>query len=440
MANFLPNELIARMKRLEAQEIAASASIDTIPFSEQALLLNVDKSQELDLPLGEQVPYLPNAYYINAPYDFDTDTNSYLGAYSRQDISSLFTAYAIQQLGLNALDLHALELGAYNGRLSIIGSSMLTSGSLWLINGSAAVNTDLKRTVQQWGATNTWFIQEAVSSFKYIPNYFDLIVYNQPFSSSIFDLSGSNEINEWNSDLTHLKIKKATNELKSALVALKKEGYLFYRGVYDDTADKHDFLDGFITDNEVESMRLPVDASWQVKEYQSPVSKLYSYLFPINPTTGKGFSLTIFKNKTSKDRGDTSFIEQQSEEEITELPIPKDWIDKADDFCFHSYRNGLYLFPKVLLSDYKLLEHIFDVHHLGVCIATKDGENWIPTVELAWSQVLAKNIPYIALSTAEALAYIKGEALDFSLFDLSAGWYVLRYKELSMGWVEIEEK
>jgi len=183
---------------------------------------------------------------------------------------------------------------------------------------------------------------------------------------------------------------------------------------------------------------LPFDASWGVEEYKLPFSGGYSYLFPKDSASQPSFWLTIFHKEGVAKSGNTDYAITDDVEVNDGQNIFKSWVDEPNEFIFRKVQSQLYMFPRYLLAEYRKLNDTFDVHKLGICIANWNDNGWVPTQELAWNSCLAKKIPYIALTYNQALSYLKGETIDTSLFDVSEGWYVLRYKELNLGWIAIE--
>ncbi|MEJ5053231.1 hypothetical protein [Sphingobacterium sp. MYb382] len=440
MANFLPNALIDRMKRLAAEEMATYVSMDSVPLVRQAVLLNADKPQDLSLPLGAKVPWWPKAYYLkNLDYEFDKDPNYHRGSYSRQDAADLFVAYALNQLGLGQLPLRGLELGGINARSSILMSSLLAPNSLWLVNASDEAHySNVRKCIAQWGLNNTWVMQQATASFKYIPHSFDLIYYHALVHLSSLHLKASIGPDKWTEDYARLQDNKLQEGLESALITLKADGYLFYVGKSIFDKQQSDFIDKQIMDGGLKTVRLPFDASWEVQEYKSAFSGCYSYLLPKDSANQPCLWLTIFHKEEDRNSENTDYTVNDDVEVNEGQNIFKSWVHEPNEFIFREVQSQLYMFPRYLLAEYRKLNDIFDVHKLGICIANWNGNDWVPTQELAWNSCLAKKIPYIALSYDQALSYLKGETIDSSLFDVSEGWYVLRYKELNLGWIAIE--
>ena len=426
------------MKQLTVANTKALTAIETLPLARQAVLPNDAKAYAVDLPMGKAIGWWPAAHSLqDANYDFTNDPGYFVGAYARQDTANLFIAYAIKHLGLDQSAIRGLELGAYTAQSAVLMSSVLAPTSLWLVSpAEEAYYGTIKQGILAWGGNSTWIIPELLNNVALLPNYADLIQYHAPIVSADPFLEASKGSNQWAHKYLQLEERKQLRGLKSVVKGLKANGYLFYINRSTNNLLGSDFVAKNMEAEGLCSVRLPLDASWEVEECQCSESGCYSYQFAADSLTEASFSLMIFYkegqdevNKAMKQEPLTGFVQDYK---------VADWFAAPDSLMFEKVGKVLYSFPKVLLNDYMILSEVFERRYLGYAIADWKDEEWVPRQEVAWNVELSSNLACIELELKEALAFIKGEEIGSLPKVENTGFYLVKYKGIGLGWLEIE--
>jgi NOL1/NOP2/fmu family ribosome biogenesis protein len=101
------------------------------------------------------------------------------------------------------------------------------------------------------------------------------------------------------------------------------------------------------------------------------------------------------------------------------------------------HHDLLHIFPKSYEQDLAALQKVLYLKNAGTEIGRVVGKDLIPSHDLALSNRIHKDIPYLDLSLEDMLTYLRKENLPSSVNpDGLKGWGIVRYEGMDIGWIK----
>lgn len=438
MGNFLPNELIERLRSRTDFDSEAFAEIHEREDKVTSVRLNPAKPAKLDLALSEAIPWCKEGYYLADRPVFTLDPLYHAGTYYVQEASSMFVSYIIRALGLDQEeDVRALDLCAAPGGKSTLVNSVLNSSSLLVSNevikSRALILVD---NLVRWGNPNVVVTNNDPSAFSRLPGYFDVMVVDAPCSGSGMFRKDPAAIDEWSLANVKLCSDRQRRILADAQACLKTDGYLIYSTCSYSEEENEDIVDWLITTHGFESVEVYIEDSWGISKTRSPQKLGIGYRFYPHRVKGEGFFLSVLRKKTSQE----TFSRRKVKKEKSD--VPKGAIDKwvKDPAVFYTFMQGdnIHIVPKEMEEDLAILRSVLYLKNAGTNVGKWSGREVIPAHDLALSNHINEGIESQEVERDSALNFLRKETIDIDLFsNTKNGWCLVRYQGINLGWVKV---
>jgi len=436
MSNKLPNDLINHLKDDPQFNYDAFIAIHDNEEKTSSIRLNGRKEIATELfDIDKEVPWCKDGYYLKKRPVFTLDPLFHAGCYYSQEASSMFLDLAIRHLGLENIDIKALDLCAAPGGKSTLINSSLNTGSLIVANEIIKSRvTILQENLMKWGNPNVVVSNNDPSAFGRLPGYFDLLVIDAPCSGSGMFHKDHNAIDEWSLANVKLCSERQQRILAAALPSLKTDGYLFYSTCSYSRDENEDIVDWIIDEFDYESVAVDVDLSWGIDVTKSSRNQAVGYRFYPHLVGGEGFFFAILKKKAEQ----STFSMKRVKMEKNAVPqqIAKEWLNSDGLYTFQHNEN-LHVFPKAYEQDLTALQNVLYLKNAGTQIGKLTGKELIPSHDLAMSTLIKDGIQAIEANLEDALDFLRKETLSSEMNQENLkGWVLIRYKNINLGWIK----
>lgn len=221
-------QLLARALPEEEVRGLTAALTDPVPVS---IRLNPAKSEAALLPEGAvQVPWCPDAYFLDKRPLFAIDPDFHAGLYYVQEASSMLSGEIVRTL-LGGLDAEATVLdlcGAPGGKSTHI-ASVLRKGDILVANEVIGQRTAiLQENLSKWGLANHLITRADAAVFGKARTMFDIIVADMPCSGEGMFRKDHGAIDEWSPANVQLCADRQMRIAADIWPALKPGGYFIY--------------------------------------------------------------------------------------------------------------------------------------------------------------------------------------------------------------------
>ncbi|MCY4780945.1 RNA methyltransferase [Sphingobacterium sp. UT-1RO-CII-1] len=435
MGNFLPNELIRRLN--EQYNFDTESFLDSHNDATRitSVRLNPDKPFR-GFDSMERVPWSDSGRYLDGRPVFTLDPLFHAGCYYVQEASSMFLEHVIEKIGFKDSSAVALDLcGAPGGKSTLLNSSL---GKRSLLVANEVIKTRalvLKENLVRWGNPNIVVSNNDPSAFSNLPSFFDFMLVDAPCSGSGMFRKGSHAIDEWS--LAHVKLcsERQQRILSQSINTLKPGGYLVYSTCSYSKEENQDILDWLITEYDLETVRIPIDAEWGIDEVLSSSANAFGYSFFPHKVKGEGFFLGVLKRRMG------AICEEKRVKynfEKCSTDVVNKWVKDVSEYESFIIEGHLHIFPKLFMSKLGVLKKQLYLKDAGTTIGRLSGADLVPSFELAHSTVINEDIQSQEVSLDVALAFLRKQTLDISDFKtVKTGWCLVKYLGVNLGWVKV---
>jgi 16S rRNA C967 or C1407 C5-methylase (RsmB/RsmF family)/NOL1/NOP2/fmu family ribosome biogenesis protein len=431
----LPSELIRSLQKAPGFNEEQFLAVHEMPQLVASIRFNPSKKTDaLAGYLGETVPWSSQGFYLSSRPFFTFDPFLHAGAYYVQEASSMFLEQAIRQTTPLNDSIKVLDLCAAPGGKSTLVQSMLNDSSLLVSNEviKARVNV-LAENLTKWGYSNQVITNTDARDFQRLPGYFDLMIVDAPCSGSGLFRRDATAIEEWSPANVELCSQRQQRILADALPALKENGILVYSTCSFSVEEDEAIADWLIEQQEMESISLSLDPSWNIVESVSATGAK-GYRFYPDKLKGEGFFLACFRKHAPEEarlpKGNKLTIPSKKE-----IDIACTFIEDPGNLFLWKLSDRMLSIPIEFQEDVKLLISNMYIRRAGICIGKVAGKDLVPDHELAMSQIAAPDIPSITLKNEMALQYLRREEVKIET-DLK-GWVLAQYEGVSLGWMKV---
>ncbi len=391
------------------------------------------KKRTCDFDNEEKIPWAKEGRLLRIRPNFAIDPLWHAGAYYVQEASSMFLEHALKQCVDFTKELTVLDACAAPGGKSTHVASLLNEQSLLISNEVISTRVHiLVENISKWGYANTWVTNNDVQQFTTCASVFDIVLVDAPCSGSGLFRKDKNAIQEWSEDNVQLCSKRQQRILHDLLPSLCNEGILVYMTCSFSKEENEDILDALIKTNELETIKIEADASWNIVETTSDIYGAYGYRFMPHLSIGEGFYIAVLKKKGAYNK---------------HIPIEEKWIKPSIDVV-QAAEQFISVEDKYILSH---KENIFCINlhqkryadffvqklrviKKGVLLGQQIRKDLIPDQELANSMLLKSEQEKIELDYIQAIQYLKKDSIV--LEEKKKGWYVASYKNNNLGWLK----
>lgn len=388
-----------------------------------------------DLPIEAPVPWCEAGRYLSERPSFTLDPIFHGGAYYVQEASSMFLDYIVKEIYKNGTaPSRVLDLCAAPG-----GKSTLLAGALpdsFLVSNEVIKTRVgvLSENISKWGSDHVIVTNNDPKDFRRLPGYFDLIVVDAPCSGSGLFRKDTNAIDEWSEANVEMCSLRQQRILTDVIGSLKQNGFLVYSTCSYSAQEDEDICDWITEQFGLESVQVKVDPSWGIIETASKKHKAAGYRFYPDKIKGEGFFIACFQQTNAVDNfyGNHSKVTVASKQVQS---IVEPFIRNPENYLISDQKEIVIGFLKKWEEEIATISKTLNVRKSGVAIGDIKGKDLIPHHELALSNLLPADIPFVNLTKEQALKYLRRQDLVFE--NEKKGWTLGRYGDINLGWMKV---
>lgn len=380
------------------------------------------------LPVGAQVPWCNEGFYLTQRPLFSTDPLWHAGAYYVQEASSMILAQILADFFQGPPKI-VLDVAAAPGGKSTLIAAMLRPQDILICNEIHAGRFEiLKQNMIRWGAPNVWLCQEDPEVFHTIKNVFDLILLDAPCSGEGMFRKETEAVKQWSEGLIQQCAVRQQKIINQIWPALQTEGLLLYSTCTYAPLENEVNMQLLIRTKPAKEKTWNFPTKWSIARL-NPGYQLWPHR-----VQGEGFYVCgLVKSSDGAD--------DRSRDVSTEKGFCN-WNDLIEEF-----------FPK--RDDYVLLKNNTDViYALGrqhkawwlnlqktitsltpvLEVGQLKGSDFIPAPALALNTVLPAKVESVEVDLLQAQKYLARQEIKWAG---SPGWKVIKHAGLSLGWVKL---
>lgn len=281
----------------------------------------------------------------------------------------------------------------------------------------------LNENIRKWGHQNVVVCSNDPADFSTLEGLFDLILIDAPCSGEGLFRRDPSAIQQWSVDNTILCATRQRRILADIWPALKTGGYLIYSTCTFNPAENEENLQWLSQNNDLESIRIPLQKSWGVEEIET--NGLYGYRFLPQNVKGEGFFLTLIRKK---DGIDSYSIPKKIKSRLEKMPRQfgeiRNWLNTSDSEFF-AKSEYLIAFPEDKISILNALFEKLRVISYGLPVAQFKKNDLLPEHTFALSVDRNPTIfDTIELDLHDALLFQKKE--EIKVDSTVKGWMIGR--------------
>lgn len=436
----LPAPFLERIKKQPYIDAEAFVhAINQVPVT--SVRLHPEKKVNLELALGQSVPWATDGYFLKERPIFTLDPHFHAGAYYVQDASSQFLEKVLDHIkphlpeNPKILDLCA----APGGKSTHILSWMQHNGILVTNEVIQSRVKILHENIVKWGYENVIVTHSDPKTFVQVPEFFDVIVVDAPCSGEGLFRKDTNATNEWSQSNCDLCASRQKRIVSDVLPALKPGGFLIYSTCTFNPLENEDNADFFAGQLALKNIPVPYESFSGVTAVVSKTGQEGYAFFP-NRVQGEGFYITCFQKEGEAEEPSGG---QKKKQKNKEEAIPSQlfqYVRKDRELDIISFLGNYFIFPKRDRSVFEYLKNRIKIYSVGVNIGAVKGKDFVPSHALLQSLVLDRSVfSYISIKREEALYYLRKD--DFQMVENGRnGWYAVDYQNSLLGWVKKIDK
>ncbi|MGO1243530.1 MAG: methyltransferase RsmF C-terminal domain-like protein [Sphingobacterium sp.] len=435
MSNFLPNELIEKLKLHKGFDVEAWKEVHRTGDCAASIRLNPKKLKSVSFSGTFAVPWCDQGYYL-AEFPFLEDPLYWAGGYRLQEASSMFVAHIVQTIGLRECAVRALDICAGHGIMTSLLSSYLHPDSLLISNQSDVTQSGiLKDGLVRWGDPIGVMTSNDPSAFGRLPGFFDLMMVDAP-SSGIGRLGRDDvESHDWVAANVVYYSEQQKRLLAQSVATLKEGGYLIYSTYSYFEQENEDILDWLISEHGFETVQIEIPTSWGIVETISDAQNAFGYRFYPHMIKGDGLFIGVLRRCTPQDTFDRPKLNK--EESFLSYDALSEWVMGPDALTSFLDNDYIHVFPKMYTDDVKWMGRVLDIRQAGTIIGRWIGDELLPSNDLALSTYLSEGVDTVELSPDSALKLLLRAGIGTKENRGSTNrWCVVQYKGVNISWIK----
>jgi NOL1/NOP2/fmu family ribosome biogenesis protein len=330
--------------------------------------------------------------------------------------------------------LRVLDLCAAPGGKSTHLSSLLSDDSLLVSNEVIHTRAQvLSENLKKWGNPNVIVTCSDPRDFSRLPGFFDVVVVDAPCSGEGLFRRDPSAMDEWSEANMELCSQRQRRILADVWPCLAEGGLLIYSTCTFNPSENEENIIWLSKFAEIEAVPLNVPGDWGIET--TFADEYPCYRFYPHKVKGEGFFTAAVRKSENAgssggSKGKTSLpIASKSEQALWNQllqPLRLSVIKFEDSFL---------AFPTDLLSELDQVKASLRIVHAGVKLGEIKQSSLIPAHELAVSTIgNQQHFPSIDISLEQAIQFLKRD--DFKIDFPSAGWHLLTYLGLPLGWAK----
>jgi len=364
---------------------------------------------------------------------FTLDPIFHSGAYYVQEASSMFLEQAFRQIEHEksriVLDLCAAPGGKSTHLLSLLNANDLLVSNEVIRSRISVLDENLRK----WGHQNIVVSSNDPSDFTELEGLFDVILVDAPCSGEGLFRRDASAIEQWSVENTNLCATRQRRILADIWPALKNGGYLIYSTCTFNPEENEENLKWLAANNQIESIRIPIQESWGVDEIET--TGLFGYRFLPHKVKGEGFFLTLIRKK---DGSDSFGFAKKAKPKYDKVPRQfaeiRNWLTTSDSE-FLVKNEFIIAFPEAKIPVLNALSDKLRIISFGLPMAQFKKNDLLP--EHTYALSIDRNpavFDSIELELKEALLFLKKEEIRIN--SQKKGWLIVQYRGVPLGFVK----
>lgn len=327
-----------------------------------------------------------------------------------------------------------LDLCAAPGGKSTHLLSLLDSSDLFVANEVIRSRVSvLDENIRKWGHQNVVVCSNDPADFTSLEGLFDLILVDAPCSGEGLFRRDASAINHWSVDNTNLCATRQRRILADIWPSLKTGGYLIYSTCTFNPAENEENLKWLTENNDLESIRIPIQENWRVEEIEN--DGLFGYRFLPHQVKGEGFFLTLI---CKKDGNDSYSIPKKIKSRLEKMPKQfaeiRNWLNTTDSEFF-AKNEFLIAFPESKIPVLNALSEQLRIISFGLPVAQFKKNDLLPEHTFALSVDRNPEIfETVELDLHDALLFQKKDEIRIN--STTKGWLLVQYQGVPLGFVK----
>lgn len=377
------------------------------------------------------VKWYANGVYLEERPVFTLDPLFHAGQYYVQEASSMFLAEAVRQTVDLSKPLRVLDLAAAPGGKSTLLASLLHPESFILCNEVIKSRFRiLDYNLSKWGMPNTNISNHDSKDFKHLEGLFDVILLDAPCSGEGLFRKDPGAVDHWDTEHVKFCSLRQRRILGNTVKLLRPGGTLIYSTCTYNGPENEENAQWLQESYALENIPLKTPSDWSIEE------RTIGYQFYPHRVKGEGFYLASFRKTSGKEaKIKTGNAVKKFDLTAKEKSIIAPWLKTPEDLVLMENKNGqIRAILKPHLDIHLQIAKTLIRYEPGTIIGSLKRDTFIPSAELALSTLVSDEISQVELSLEQSLRYLKKE--DPKLEEIPAGWALVKYQGLPMGWVK----
>lgn len=415
----------------------AEAFIKTHEISDAPTSIRINPFKKSSVNIGEQVPWCPEGYYLQARPSFTFDPLFHAGCYYVQEASSMFIGHILKNIKQDGEPVKILDLCAAPGGKSTLINSAMQPDDLLVANEIIKTRVPiLADNLSRWGTANVIVTNNDPKDFTRLKGFFDIILVDAPCSGSGMFRKDPAAINEWSENNVNLCHQRQERILADIYPCLKEGGHLIYSTCSYSHQENEDILDWLCNNFELESLPIPIYKDWGIVETRSEKKQAWGYRFYPDKVKGEGlFAACLKKTGTQESMGGFKNKEQQKVV-MKELDQVRPYIKEPVNFYYFKVNDDWMAIYRSHIESLNIISRNLYVKKSGVHIGKLAGKDLIPDHELALSIIVNKDaVLQTELDKNQAIQYLRRDNISFMPTD--KGWSLMNFEGHAMGWAKL---
>ena len=392
-------------------------------------------NSQFPIPNSSKVVWCQYGFYLPQRPSFTLDPIFHAGAYYVQEASSMFLWEVLKQTVGNATQKTILDLCAAPGGKSTLLASYFANGfivSNEVIKQRASV---LVENITKWGADNVVVTNNDPKDFKQLQQFFDVVVVDAPCSGSGLFRKDEKAIEEWSIENVNLCSQRQQRIVADIAACINNDGILIYSTCSYSKAENEDMLDWIVDEFGFTPIALQIPNEWGIVETISEKNNAFGYRFYPDKVKGEGFFIAAFKKQnvtasTIKYK-ETTLVKTTKKE----LDIIQSFVAINDNYFLFNQKENNRLFPAKWKQQLQTIASYLYIKKAGIELGAVKGKDFVPSHELAMSNLKLINTPNVDINKEQALQYLSKKEVNIDTNSL--GWVLVKYQTIALGWIKV---
>ena len=382
------------------------------------------------------VPWASTGYYAARRPTFTFDPLFHAGCYYVQEASSMFLEQVMRRYVSRPVTM--LDLCAAPGGKSTHARSLLPEGSLLVSNEVMRPRVSvLVENVQKWGHPDVVVTNNDPADFRPLRHVFDVILTDVPCSGEGMFRKDVVAVDEWSPDNVALCRQRQRRILTDIWDCLKPGGLLIYSTCTYNKEEDEDNVAWMCDELDAEPLEVPVRPEWNIAPDLSGRGLPVCRFLP-HRTQGEGFFIAALRKPDGEAEPPALRRGKPGDRKGKTTPVPaacRTWLRNPEQWEWTCDGARVTAVPLAHKETISLLGRHLRVVSAGIAVGELKGRDCVPSHALAMSTVRADAFPLCEVDHAQALAYLRREALGLSS-GVPRGYVALTYRGIPLGFVK----